>query len=84
MNSACRKQSSVSQAGVAASSTVVSSLNHPTDLFYLEEALLSTSDEEECQNLMECNFDPEKIRAPVFRAKYVKYLEAHREGFGAD
>ena len=59
--------------------------NDQTDLFYVDEALLSSTDEEECQNLMDCNCDPEEIVDPVFRAKYVKYLEVHGdEGFGAD
>ena len=79
MNSVRRTKSSVSQAGKATSSTVITPLNDQTDLFYLDEALLSTSDEDECQNLMDCNFTPQEIRNPVFRAKYVKYLEEHWE-----
>ena len=80
-----RRKASISPDVGCVPSMPMSIKNDQTDLFYIDEALLSSTDEEECQNLMECNFDPEEIVDPLFRAKYVKYLEAHSdEDSGAD
>lgn len=56
----------------------------PADLFYIDESALSVTDEEECQNLMDCEVPPEQVADPVFRAKYVKFLEANKEDTDAE
>lgn len=56
----------------------------PAALFYVDEANLSTSDDDECQNLMDCNVPPEEVVNPVFRAKYEAYLKTHKEDSNAE
>ena len=49
------------------------------DLFYINESSLATSDEDECLNLYELNMKPEAIADPVFRQKYLEFLERNKD-----
>lgn len=50
-----------------------------TDLFYIDESKLSTTDKDVFRNLREMNFDPADMADPKERARYIKYLEAHKD-----
>ncbi len=53
--------------------------NDLSDLFYLDESALSTTDEDELLNLYECETAPEEIVDEVFRAKYVAFCKKQEE-----
>lgn len=44
-------------------------------LFYIDEASLATTDEDECLNLYETGIKPEEIADPGFRETYRKFLD---------
>ena len=60
------------------------SVKNPADLFYVDESKLSVSDEEDCENLMDCEVPPEKVADPVFREKYIKFLAKRQKASDAE
>lgn len=55
-----------------------------TDLFYINEEDLSSTEEEDFQSLMECEAPPDEVADPAVRARYVKYLEDHKDDSDAE
>ena len=49
--------------------------SNQTDLFYIDESQLATTDEEDFLNLYECGILPEKLPDNDFRAAYIAFLK---------
>lgn len=50
-----------------------------TDLFYINDEDLASTEEDDFQSLQECETPPEKVADPAIRARYIKYLDDHKE-----